>query len=746
MAMEGAHAVKPENTRQGTVAGCRSGAGARRSACGAAALTAALVGPGLIAGAARAEPVIEDLPATAGSTGSGSAAGSAGPGAGPMAERAATSSSTASGVTATTRAVEGESTNPAAASNTVSIEAGSERSDSGTVNPVVERDGLAYRVSRLRFEYALPHDDLPGAEAYEQIEVALTPTDFGWIGPVAGAPMQRLRLGDFDGSRVRVIYGSALAAINEAVRGYLEREEGLIGHLVTPSPDEIDFEMSREDLREPGNTTLSVLIWRAAVGEVRTVGYGQKWDKYRKQGQEGEEEFERRSFVNDENRVHTRIRERSPVQAGDVLRKKELDDWVYHLNRHPGRRVDVSLAPTGTTGDVVLDYMVTEAKDWLVYANVSNTGTASTDDWVYRFGYVNNQLTDRDDILSLDYITAGFDASHTLLGSYDFRVTPSGRTRAKVFGRWNQYTAGDVGLGFDDFEGQGWEVGAEVAHNFYQDGPLFLDVVGGARYEHISVENQSLLIDGEGNFLIPYVGLRAERNTPLSALYADLYFDFGLGVDTDSVEALGRTNVDEDWTALRGSASYSFFLEPLLNPAGFRGEKSPDQMTLAHEVFFGVRGQYAFGNRLVPNYEQVAGGFYTVRGYDESVAVGDDAIIGTAEYRFHLGKALPQTTELKSLMGRPFRSARTEPDGGADWNVILRGFFDVARVWNTDRDPASETDATLAGIGVGAELRLKNNVTVRADYGYALTGVGEGALRRADPGDTRLHVSATLAF
>jgi hemolysin activation/secretion protein len=616
----------------------------------------------------------------------------------------------------------------------------------GAVTPSLDRDGLAYRVSRLRFEYALPHDDLPGVETFAEVVVPLTPVTGGYVGPVAGAEVEPVRLGSFDGTRTAVLYGSAVAAVNEAVRLHLERAHGLMGHLVTPSGEEIDFETTREDLREPGNTTLSVLIWRAAVGEVRTVGYGQKWDRYRKQGQEGEEEFERAGEVNHDNRVHTRIRERSPVQAGDVLRRPELDRFVYHLNRHPGRRVDVSLAPTGDPGDVVLDYMVTEAKDWLVYANVANTGTPSTDDWVYRFGYINNQLTDRDDILQIDYITAGFDESHTVLGSYDFRISPSGRTRARVYGRWNQYTAGDVGLGFDDFEGSGWEAGGEVAHNFYQRGPFFLDLVGGARYEHIEVENDSLLIDGEGDFLIPYVGLRAVRNTALSSLYADLSFDFGFALDTQSVEALGRTNVDEDWTALRGSASYSFFLEPLLNPAGFRGEKTPDQMTLAHEIYLGGRGQYAFGNRLIPNYQQVAGGFYTVRGYDESVAVGDDVIIGTAEYRYHLGKAGAQGTELKSLFGRPFRSARTEPYGSADWDLILRGFADAARVLNNDRDAASETDATLVGVGVGVELRLKNNVTVRADYGIALTGVGEGALRRADSGDSRLHFSATLAY
>lgn len=610
------------------------------------------------------------------------------------------------------------------------------------IEPAVDRDGVGYPVSGFTFEYPLPHPDLPDPEVLQDIRVPLVRTAQGWIGPISGVQPEVVRIGDIGASGVETVYGSALAQINVGVRDYLEARFGLIGHLVTPAIDEIAYETTREDLRAAGQTTLTIQVWRAAVGEVRSIGFGQKWDRYaRKQGEEqaGEE-----TSLN--TAAHERLREHSPEKEGDLLRRPPIDRYVDFLNRHPGRRVDVSLAPSGEPGDVVLDYLVTEAKDWAAYYQLTNTGTKSTDEWVHRFGYLNNQLAGRDDIIQFDYITAGFDESHAVLGSYEFPIHPSGRLRAKVYGSYNEYSASDVGFSFDTFEGEGYTLGAEVAWNVSQKGPRFIDLVGGVHWDHVSVNNNLFLLEGDEDFVLPYVAARLEKQTVLNTLLAELKLEFGTGGDKDEVYKLGRFNVEDEWATLKGSASYSFFLEPIFNPEGFEGRKDPDQMTLAHEVFLAVRGQWAFHDRLVPNYQQVAGGFFTVRGYDESEAVGDDAVIATAEYRFHLGKALPATTELGSLAGRPFRSRRTQPYGSADWDWIFRAFVDAARVSNNDRNVFSESNDTLVGVGVGTELRVKNNLTLRLDYGVALSGVGEGATRRADAGDSRLHFMATVLF
>ena len=53
-----------------------------------------------------------------------------------------------------------------------------------------------------------------------------------------------------------------------------------------------------------------------------------------------------------------------------------------------------------------------------------------------------------------------------------------------------------------------------------------------------------------------------------------------------------------------------------------------------------TRGQIRFDDRLVPQFQQVAGGMFTVRGYEQSIVAGDSVVIGSAEYRFHLPRML----------------------------------------------------------------------------------------------------------
>jgi hemolysin activation/secretion protein len=141
----------------------------------------------------------------------------------------------------------------------------------------------------------------------------------------------------------------------------------------------------------------------------------------------------------------------------------------------------------------------------------------------------------------------------------------------------------------------------------------------------------------------------------------------------------------------------------------------------------------------------VAGGASSVRGYKESVAVGDNAIIGSLEYRFHLGKATPITRDTTTLFGSTFRNARTRPYGASDWDLIFSGFIDIGRV--TVQDALFfENAETLVGVGVGFEAQLKRNLTVRVNYGMALTKIGTGAAVVTDVGDSRLHFSATVVY
>jgi hemolysin activation/secretion protein len=456
--------------------------------------------------------------------------------------------------------------------------------------------------------------------------------------------------------------------------------------------------------------------------------------------------------------MHDRMLRQSPLREGDLLRSDTLDRYVFRLNRHPGRRVDAALAPGGSQADELdLDYLIYEPKPWTLYAQLSNTGTEFTDEWRQRFGFIHNQLTGRDDILRLDYLTTGFDDSHTVIGSYEFPLM-DGKLRVKPYGSYQEYTASDVGFAGEEFEGTSWQAGLEGALNVFQRRASFIDVVAGFRWEGIKVRNALAQQEGNDDFFIVYGGGRFERFTDRSGTLASAILEANLadlaGTDPAEIERMGRSDVDEDFVVFKYDLEHSFFLEPVLFRDAWRGEAPVDPamgrgrgQTLAHELAFMVRGQEALGSRLIPNFQTVLGGLYTVRGYDESLAPGDSSTLFSVEYRFHVPRALsvnPQPS--RTVFGEPFRFRPTGPYGVTDWDLILKGFFDIGRVRNTDlQAQVGESDQTLSSVGVGLNLEFKQNLRVRVDWGFVLQDAESGN-RRNESGDHRVHFEGTLFY
>jgi len=161
-----------------------------------------------------------------------------------------------------------------------------------------------------------------------------------------------------------------------------------------------------------------------------------------------------------------------------------------------------------------------------------------------------------------------------------------------------------------------------------------------------------------------------------------------------------------------------------------------------HELAFVTSGQYSFGSRLLPQFQSVAGGPGTNRGYPVSVAAGDNAVNITGEYRFHVPQMFGIQSEPGTLFGQPFRHAPQHVYGRADWDLSLLGFVDWS--WLTQNDKQFyEFDQTLLSAGIGLDFRLKQNFRVRLDWGWALRAL-EGGLY--DSGNNRLYVQTSLSF
>ncbi len=223
---------------------------------------------------------------------------------------------------------------------------------------------------------------------------------------------------------------------------------------------------------------------------------------------------------------------------------------------------------------------------------------------------------------------------------------------------------------------------------------------------------------------------------------------FGLDVEgglTDASEEdraiLGRDEPAKDFVRLQFDGSCSFYLEPLINRRAWEDPSTPRSSTLAHEMAVLLRGQWAFGYRLVPQYQQIAGGLYTVRGYDQAEAAGDNLALGSLEYRFHLPRIVSPDPTPPEVPGMgEFRARPQHVWGRPDWDLILRVFTDAAYVTQSDRRD-NESDDLLWSAGAGLELQVLRNLTLRLDAGYVLRTVGD-----SERGDTRGHLVATLLY
>lgn len=592
-----------------------------------------------------------------------------------------------------------------------------------------------YTVRSFQIRYGVAHPEQPLIIELEQIPLTLTVAEGGLVGPALPGPKLQTSVVEL-GAETRVYGVSAINAISEAFVRELNRR-GVIGVFVSPSPDELDL-LTGDDLRPAGDEDLSLIVRTGIVTELRTIASG--------------------SRVSPEARInnpkHRRIARGSPLQpatgdraSGDLLRKEPLDNYVFRLNRHPGRRVDVAIASAGGDDGVVLDYLIRENRPLSLYAQISNTGTEQTSEIRERFGLSQTQLLGIDDIFTFDFVTANFEDTNAYVASYSLPLDRQNRWRLRAFGSYSEFEASDVGAADESFSGENFSGGGEISTLVYQNEDFFIDAFAGARFESVEVNNDTVMVSGSEDLFLPKAGVRASQRRDTYDLNAELAYEWTMnsvtGATAEGFQELGRLGPDRNWEVLKGEASFSFFLEPLLYPNSFDDPGTPRTSTLAHEVLLRTRGQYAFDNRLVPTEQAVIGGLYSVRGYPESIIAGDSFITATAEYRFHLPRSFAIQPEPGELFGRPFRRAPQQVYGRPDWDLIFRAFVDAGYVVSSKAE-AFENNEALIGAGVGVELSIRRNLQLRVDWAAVLNELPNTP--DAETGDSRLHFIATILY
>ena len=588
--------------------------------------------------------------------------------------------------------------------------------------------GPAYPVSAFEVEYALDHPrHIPEYEILD-LEVGLAGQPGILTAPRPVDRTTRMRLNApppgvvFTAEAIQHITRFIVSTFNR--RGY--------NGVIVSVPD-IE-EGTGRDLRPPGVTTLRLRIWTGRITRLSSYADDERFG--------GLSVDERTDLA-----AHAWIRERAPVQPGGVraiLDVMALEDYAAWLSRHPGRRVDAELSPGPHPGTTNVNLRIAESKPWRVYAEYSNTGTSSTTKNRERFGFVDTQLTSRDDVLDLRYSTGDFDSVQAVYGGYESPFTLSEpRLRGRVRGFWSHYDASEVGFDTLGFQGDEWATEGALVWQAFQHRRLFVDLVAGARYHDISADGGQFNPgdNGHAGFVVPQISVEGERETATSSLRFGSGFDVGYtSASKSEVRDLGNDDAATNFVIFRWNSSYSFFLEPLIDPAGWEDPETQSDSTLAHEIALSFSGQYSF-QRLIPEYQAIAGGLDTVRGAKQAELAADNLVLSRTEYRLHVPRLFaPDATPTRLPLLGPFRMRPARVFGLPDWDFVVRVFNDVAWTGATDAQ-ATESDETLWSVGTGFELQVLRNLIVGVDVGHVLHGA-EGT----DAGDTRANVLATVLY
>lgn len=600
-----------------------------------------------------------------------------------------------------------------------------------------QTDGPRYWVGRVQLSYANEHPLQPPISLLINADYALGKASDGYVGARRGGKNVWFHLSELGATEPVPLYATGLQDLCEQIVAELGAR-GMIGVYVAPSPADIDAETGG-DVRAEGSTGLHLVVHTGRVQAVRTF-------------RAPEIAAAAPAVAAEPSSDREDIAQNSPLQpvgAGDPLDKRKLDAYLADLNRHPGRMVDAVVTPTLTPGVVNLDYLVEEDRPWTISSDFSNTGTAATGEDRQHFGFADYQLTGRDDVFLLDYVTSGFANTNAVNGSYEARMPFLDRTRWRLGGNWSTYTADQFGAGVE-FSGTQWEVNGGLVQSLIAQPGFFLDGYLGARWMQISVVNIDKAFGGDAMpFFVPSIGVTLDRAWSTARVRGRLGFEQSLpsiaGTSSQDLLAFsqaGRTDLDDDWRILSLDLGGSFFLQPWFHGTRFYFPRPLRPREMTHELAWRFAGQTSLGTRVIPQVEGVLGGAATVRGYPQSLVSGDSFVNGSLEYRYHV----PLGFRVLNPWQIPwFGTFRPGPDASLrlpDWDLVLSAFGDYGHVFNEAR-VLGEEDDELASLGVGFEVIVRRNFSVRLDYGFALLDVPTANVQR---GDGELHFSALVRY
>jgi hemolysin activation/secretion protein len=408
----------------------------------------------------------------------------------------------------------------------------------------------------------------------------------------------------------------------------------------------------------------------------------------------------------------------SPVQEGEVINRKQMDNYINLLNQNPDRYVAAVVSRGTEPNSLAVNYNVYEAKPWHFFIQVDNSGTNDIQ-WRPKFGVINTNLLGYDDTFTAIYQTtpdSTWNDEYAIYGSYDFPILGP-KLRLNLYAGYNEFDIVDPDI---NFLGSGTFTGGILRYNAMQHEDWFFDVTGSLGYEESKIRPDISLpgLDTDINMTLWGVGTELYKTTDMK----DTFFGFNVVSLLDSSE-------EEEMNASRGpgGASDDFHIY-YLNGRHSR-YLDPDKI----QRLSGSVRYITSDDRLVPAKMTSFGGMYTIRGYDEYEITADGGLITSLQYEYDLARK--QQVDLfgqedSEQMKKPFIK-----------KLAPLLFLDYGQARIKDATAFEDTDEELASWGGGIILELGDNFTGTVYYGYPLI-----ATDNTRSGKGRVHTGFLLRW
>ncbi len=601
-------------------------------------------------------------------------------------------------------------------------------------SPLISQDRL-YEISEiiLRYQHDI-QEPIPVSELI-QVKVPLCEQEGAIYSspPVAADGHSFCRPIDLSILEVNTVYAparfssSALRRILEGLRDFFGRRDIPLAVVYIPQ-GEIASDGTDVRMNKSGPLTIAI-----AVPIIKEMSVSQR-------DAEGSSKSAENSKLGKKITGHFPLTLPNPSEGipGGVINSNVLNQYLYALNRHRNRRVDIEIGPSDMPGQFNLDFVLTQNRPYSVYFNANNNVPKPINRWQESTGFIHTQATGNDDIFQYDASTDSFDQFYWFAASYKAPIGQSIDNRWGISGGYSRFSSAEFALPQNLFVGTQAIFELEFIAAILQRKQFFLDFVADLQYRHIHNAKHFLFGSVTKNFLIPEIALKAVQlqresrliaSMSLQSTMSSLFWDVKEGLDN-----LGRFDISPNWAILQVGFYGSSYLEPLF-------QKSDQVKHLAHEIVFIAQLQNAFNQRLIPELEAVLGGLYSIRGYPQSTIAGDNMYMGSFEYRFHVPGALdPRPNAYIKPFNQKLRWAPAVPKGETDWDFFIRAFYDVGGITVNQRR-APEKNYCIMGTGLGVELVLWTNIYIRGDWGMALRSANG-----ISSGDNRYYYSSTIIF